>query len=51
MYPTHADMSQIDFSKELISWVTKEKYALLDVNVFPRPFASPLPVRMLMIMS
>lgn len=33
----------IDFSKELISWVTKEKYGLLDVNVFPRPFASPLP--------
>lgn len=33
----------IDFSKELISWVRKEKYALLDVNVFPRPFASPLP--------
>jgi histone deacetylase 6 len=38
-------MSQIDFSKELISWVRKENYALLDVNVFPRPYASPLPVR------
>ncbi|KAJ8587474.1 histone deacetylase clr3, partial [Rhizopogon salebrosus TDB-379] len=33
----------IDFSKELISWVRKENYALLDVNVFPRPYASPLP--------
>ncbi|KAJ3559715.1 hypothetical protein NM688_g166 [Phlebia brevispora] len=30
----------VDFSKELISWVKKCKYALLDVNVFPKPFAT-----------
>ncbi|KAH7888763.1 histone deacetylase clr3 [Phlebopus sp. FC_14] len=34
----------IDFSKELIAWVKRENYALLDVNLFPRPFvASALP--------
>lgn len=31
---------QIDFSKELIAWVTSENYALVDVNLFPRPFAA-----------
>ncbi|KIJ18774.1 hypothetical protein PAXINDRAFT_71358 [Paxillus involutus ATCC 200175] len=30
----------IDFSKELISWVRSENYALVDVNLFPRPFAA-----------
>ncbi|KAL6305042.1 histone deacetylase complex protein [Sparassis latifolia] len=28
----------VDFSKELINWVTDADYALLDVNVFPKPF-------------
>ncbi|KAJ7579149.1 histone deacetylase complex protein [Mycena floridula] len=28
---------QIDFSKELIAWVTQEKYSLLDVNLCPKP--------------
>ncbi|KAF9012390.1 histone deacetylase complex protein [Cyathus striatus] len=27
----------IDFSRELVSWVRKEKYALLDVNLFAKP--------------
>ncbi|KAK7053323.1 Histone deacetylase hda1 [Paramarasmius palmivorus] len=31
----------IDFSKELITWVKKEGYSLLDVNVFPKPIAAP----------
>lgn len=31
---------QIDFSKDLIAWVKSEKYALVDVNLFPRPFAT-----------
>ncbi|KAH7927131.1 Arginase/deacetylase [Leucogyrophana mollusca] len=30
----------IDFSKELIGWIQGERYALLDINLFPRPFAS-----------
>jgi len=30
----------IDFSKDLIAWVTSENYALVDVNLFPRPFAA-----------
>jgi len=29
----------VDFSKELIAYATGEGYALLDVNVFPKPFA------------
>ncbi|KAI0930403.1 hypothetical protein AcV5_007127 [Taiwanofungus camphoratus] len=29
----------VDFSKELINWVKDAGYALLDVNVFPKPFA------------
>ncbi|KIM64995.1 hypothetical protein SCLCIDRAFT_113779 [Scleroderma citrinum Foug A] len=37
----------IDFSKELIAWVKTESYALLDVNLFPRPFVTlPIPVNM-----
>src|ERR1700722_8476122 len=32
-------LDKIDFSKELVSWVKTEKYSLLDVNLFPRPFA------------
>ncbi|KAL4078462.1 hypothetical protein V8B97DRAFT_1865803 [Scleroderma yunnanense] len=35
----------IDFSKQLIAWVKAENYALLDVNLFPRPFVTtPLPI-------
>ncbi|KIJ61334.1 hypothetical protein HYDPIDRAFT_96746 [Hydnomerulius pinastri MD-312] len=30
----------IDFSKELIAWIKSENYALIDVNLFPRPFVS-----------
>ncbi|KAN0091071.1 hypothetical protein V8E55_004637 [Tylopilus felleus] len=30
----------IDFSKDLIAWVKSENYALVDVNLFPRPFAA-----------
>lgn len=38
---------EIDFSKELIAWVKTESYALLDVNLFPRPFVTlPIPVNM-----
>ncbi|KAH7913895.1 histone deacetylase clr3 [Hygrophoropsis aurantiaca] len=29
----------IDFSKELIGWIHSEHYSLLDINLFPRPFA------------
>lgn len=37
----------IDFSKELIAWVRSEGYALVDVNMFPRPFSTtPLPINM-----
>jgi histone deacetylase 6 len=28
---------QIDFSKELVAWVRKEGYALLDANLYPKP--------------
>jgi histone deacetylase 6 len=28
---------QIDFSKELVAWVRKEGYALLDTNLYPKP--------------
>jgi histone deacetylase 6 len=31
----------IDFSKELISWVKREGYSLLDVNLFPKPPLNP----------
>jgi len=34
----------IDFSNDLINWVRKEKYALVDVNMYPKPFA-PAPAR------
>ncbi|KII92267.1 hypothetical protein PLICRDRAFT_172376 [Plicaturopsis crispa FD-325 SS-3] len=30
----------VDFSKRLIEWVTEEGHSLLDVNLFPRPFAT-----------
>ncbi|KAH9930390.1 histone deacetylase complex protein [Amylocystis lapponica] len=33
----------VDFSKELITWVKSIGYALLDVNVFPRPFVKAKP--------
>lgn len=29
---------QLDFSKQLIGWVKEEGYALLDVNLYPKPF-------------
>ena len=29
---------QVDFSKQLIGWVKEQKYALLDVNVYPKAF-------------
>jgi len=31
---------QIDFSKELVAWVRKEGYALLDANLYPKPSTS-----------
>lgn len=33
-------LPQIDFSKDLIAWVKSENYALVDINLFPRPFAA-----------
>jgi len=30
----------VDFSKQLIAWVKGEGYSLLDINLFPMPFAS-----------
>jgi len=30
----------VDFSKDLICWVKVENYSLLDINMFPRPFAN-----------
>lgn len=29
---------QVDYSKKMIDWITRQKYALLDVNVYPKPF-------------
>ena len=37
---TNLALPQIDFSKDLIAWVKSENYALVDVNLFPRPFAA-----------
>jgi hypothetical protein len=31
---------KVDFSKDLISWINGENYSLLDINMFPRPFAN-----------
>ena len=31
---------KVDFSKDLICWVKAENYSLLDINMFPRPFAN-----------
>jgi len=28
----------VDFSKSLIGWILQQKYAILDVNVYPKPF-------------
>ncbi|KAI0766556.1 histone deacetylase complex protein [Irpex lacteus] len=28
----------VDYSKKMIDWITRQKYALLDVNVYPKPF-------------
>ena len=41
-YLCYHDLSllQIDFSKDLIAWVKSENYALVDINLFPRPFAT-----------
>ncbi|KAF8633266.1 hypothetical protein AX17_004442 [Amanita inopinata Kibby_2008] len=33
----------LDTSKELINWVKKEGYGLLDINLYPKPVTSPLP--------
>lgn len=33
----------LDTSKEIINWVRREKYALLDVNLYPKPVETPLP--------
>ncbi|KAJ3748805.1 histone deacetylase complex protein [Lentinula detonsa] len=30
----------LDFTKELMRWINEEGYALLDVNLYPKPFAS-----------
>jgi histone deacetylase 6 len=30
----------LDFTKELLRWISGEGYALLDVNLFPKPFAA-----------
>ncbi|KAF9070565.1 histone deacetylase complex protein [Rhodocollybia butyracea] len=30
----------IDFTKELMRWITGEGYALIDVNLYPKPFSS-----------
>ncbi|EMD37432.1 hypothetical protein CERSUDRAFT_83190 [Gelatoporia subvermispora B] len=43
---THCDLNiehsyLLDFSKSLIKWVRDSGYALLDVNVYPKPFAKP----------
>lgn len=34
------NLVQIDFSKELIAWVKSENFALVDVNLFPKPFSA-----------
>jgi hypothetical protein len=33
-------MYKIDCSKQLIDWIKDAGYSLIDVNLFPRPFAS-----------
>ncbi|KAF8630632.1 hypothetical protein AX15_002783 [Amanita polypyramis BW_CC] len=33
----------LDTSRELINWVRREKFALLDVNLYPKPVTTPLP--------
>ncbi|KAJ3751692.1 histone deacetylase complex protein [Lentinula raphanica] len=30
----------LDFSKDLMRWINSEGYALLDINLYPKPFAS-----------
>ena len=30
---------QVDCSKELITWAKEEKFSMLDVNVFAKPFS------------
>lgn len=35
---------QVDFSRELVEWTKKMDWSLLDVNLFPKPFANPKPV-------
>jgi len=34
---------QIDFSKQLIPWIVKEGYSLLDINLFPKPYFPSVP--------
>jgi len=33
----------IDFSKELVAWVNRDGYSLLDANLYPKPSDTPLP--------
>jgi hypothetical protein len=33
-------LEKVDFSKDLIRWIKAENYSLLDINMFPRPFAN-----------
>ncbi|KAF8345892.1 histone deacetylase complex protein [Amanita rubescens] len=35
----------LDTSKELINWINREKYGLVDINLYPKSVATPLPVR------
>jgi histone deacetylase 6 len=39
LYFAH-NVLQIDFTKELMRWITGEGYALIDVNLYPKPFSS-----------
>lgn len=48
---SYSRTQQIDFSKELISWVKQEGYSLLDANLFPKPFAAPLTVQRLLLIT
>lgn len=34
--------AQVDVSKSIIPWITNQGYALLDVNLYPKPFLSKL---------
>lgn len=36
-FTSFLNLLQVDFSKSIIEWVKGEGYALLDVNLFPKP--------------